>query len=295
VRIEVPEELDGERADRIVAILGRISRSIAGEMCERGEVEVSGGPVQGRERLAAGTVVEFEIPEALSLTAAPVPFDVLYEDRDLIVVDKPPGVVVHPGAGTRSPTLAAGLLHRYPELEGVGDPDRWGIVHRLDRDTSGVLIVARNEPAHSALREAIARREVSRHYLTLVRAVLDVPSGTVDAPIGVDPRRPDRRAVVAGGRAARTNYVVIRTWDDPGVSLLEVSLETGRTHQIRVHLAAIGAPVVGDKTYGKPGPKVPRIFLHACRVELEHPTGGETLTVESPLPWDLESVLESLG
>ena len=222
---------------------------------------------------------------------------VAYEDADVVVVDKPPGSVVHPGSGNATGTLVQGLLARYPELASVGDPDRPGIVHRLDKDTSGLLLVARTQDAYVELTRMLAAHRVERRYLTLVWGHLASPSGMVDAPIGRSVRRPTRMAVREGGRSARTSYEVRAEYGDPAVSLLECALETGRTHQIRVHLQAIGHPVVGDPTYGgvrrtlEPG----RPFLHATSVSFAHPVDGTPVTVTEPLPADLEAVLTRLA
>lgn len=222
---------------------------------------------------------------------------VRYEDRDVAVVDKPPDLVVHPGAATTTPTLAAGLLWRYPQLEGVGQPGRWGIVHRLDRDTSGLLVVALTPGAYEGLVDRIREREVARRYAALVDGSFDVATGTVDAPIGRDRSRPQRRKVAPDGRPARTHYQVVEAYDHHGVSRLTVTLETGRTHQIRVHMAAIHHPVVGDRLY-RPGPdrvETPRMFLHASHLSFAHPTSGAPVEVSSPLPPDLAGVLERLS
>lgn len=297
MRHEVPPELDGERLDLIVARLGGVSRGRARALVDAGEVLVEGRSVEARERLSEGTVLEIgEIEDDTGLEPSPADFEVRYQDPHLLVVDKPPGLVVHPGAGTMSSTLASGLLHRYPEIEGIGDENRWGIVHRLDRDTSGLLLVALTQPAFDGLRQALSRRQIHRRYLALVLGVFSVPTGTIDAPIATDPARPTRRRVDALGRPARTHYRVIDSWDPPGVSLLDVTLETGRTHQIRVHVASIEHPVAGDRAYGRPGPvDPPRIFLHAARLSFEHPITREVMEVESPLPPDLQAVLDRLS
>lgn len=294
---EVPEDLDGERLDRVVAVLGRMSRAEAKARLDEGLVDVDGAVVPGKTRVLAGSTVAFPPLEApVGLLAEPVVFDVLYEDDDVVVVDKPAGVTVHPGAGRSAGTLAAGLLHRYPEIEGVGEAGRWGLVHRLDRETSGALVVARTSTAHAALSDALRRREVSRRYLALVQGTFSLPRGTVEAPIGRDPNRPRRRALVPTGRHAVTHYRMTEQWDPPSVALLEVTLETGRTHQIRVHLAGIGHPVLGDRLYGGRDPiPVPRLFLHAAELSFDHPRTGRRITVDAPVPSDLASVLDSLG
>jgi 23S rRNA pseudouridine1911/1915/1917 synthase len=295
-RHAVPVLLDGERADKVVAVLAGVSRAIARRIVDEGMVRVDGAPITPRRRLSAGDTIEFEPPAIAELLAAQdVDFTVRYEDEHLLVVDKPAGLVVHPGAGRTVETLAAGLLHRYPEIHGVGEDPRWGIVHRLDKDTSGLLVVARTQPAHRALSKMIAAHEIERGYGALVDGVFDAPRGTIDAPIGPDPARPTRRVVTPFGRPARTHYRRVQEWPDEGVSLLEVQLETGRTHQIRVHMSAIGHPVIGDRWYGKPARvDSPRVFLHAARLAFDHPIDGARVEVESPLPADLQAVLDDL-
>ena len=292
----VPADLDGERADLIVARVAGVSRAVAKQMLQSGAALAGGEAVAPRQRLAAGTALELEIPEPEPLIAPePVAFDVRYEDDHVAVVEKPAGMVVHPGAGRRTGTLAAGVLHRWPRVEGVGDDGRWGIVHRLDRDTSGLLLVALDAASHAGLREALRRREVTRRYLTLVHGTDVPPTGTIDAPLGRDPRHPTRFRVDRSGRAARTHYRVLAVWERAGLSLLEVRLETGRTHQIRVHLASIGHPVGGDPAYGRGGDGLPRTWLHAAELGFRHPETGEDLAVVSPLPGDLMEVLDGLG
>ena len=221
----------------------------------------------------------------------------VHADADVIVVDKPAGLVVHPGAGNEGGTLVNGLLHAFPELAAVGDPARPGIVHRLDRGTSGLLVVARTPAAYDALVGQLSRREVERRYAALVWGVPESGAGLVDAPVGRSPRDPTRMAVVAGGRDARTRYEVRTAFERPASALLTCRLETGRTHQIRVHLAAIGHPVVGDATYGgaRAALALDRPFLHAEQLAFDHPTTGARLSFASALPADLEAVLATLG
>lgn len=296
VAVEVPGQLDGERVDKALAVMLGLSRAHARSLIEEG-VTVDGTPVKPGDRVSAGAIVVSGAPgEEPALRPEPVPFEVLYEDDALVVVDKPAGVVVHPGSGRTVGTLAAGLLHRYPGIEGVGSPGRWGLVHRLDKDTSGVMAVALTTQSHRALTDQIRGRQVLRTYTALVDGQPGAPTGTVDAPIGRDPVRPSRRTIIQGGRMARTHFEVERLYPGWGCSLLTVRLETGRTHQIRVHLSAIGHPVVGDPVYGSPQSRVrsPRTFLHASLLELAHPLSGEALRVEAPLPPDLRRVLETL-
>lgn len=292
----IPTELEGERVDKVVAVLGDMPRSEARAQCDAGNVELDGEPAVAKERVHAGSTITFDpgnVPEVLA--AEDVDFGVLYEDEHMVVVDKPSGLTVHPGAGRTAGTLAGGLLERYPQLQGVGQSGRWGLVHRLDRETSGALLVGLTSEAHSALVGDLARRDVGRDYVAAVQGTFDLPRGTIDAPIGRDPHRPRRRALIPSGRLAVTHYQMTRQWERPGVALLAVQLETGRTHQIRVHLAGIGHSVLGDRLYGRRDPiAVPRLFLHAAVVRFRHPATGEEMTIESPLPPDLLSVLTRL-
>ncbi len=238
------------------------------------------------------------IPGPVLPTAdAAVEFGVVYEDDTVIVVDKPAGLVVHPGAGNLDGTLVSGLLSRYPELEGVGeDPVRPGIVHRLDAGSSGLLVVARTDDAALDLIEQFSDHSATRRYDAVVWGVPDAPHGIIDAPIGRDRGDPLRMAVVAGGRPARTDYRVVGTYSSPAlVSRLECRLETGRTHQIRVHLASIGHPLIGDPTYSQRRPTLglTRPFLHAAELAFVHPATGERVTFLSPLAPDLQAWLDA--
>lgn len=296
LKLEIPDRLEGDRVDKALADLLDLSRARARALIDEG-VLMDGAPARASDRVRAGAMLETPSPAEIGgLEPVAVEFDVVHEDQDLIVVDKPPGLVVHPGSGHRGPTLAAGLLHRYPELVGVGDGGRWGLVHRLDRDTSGLLLVGRTTHAFERLRADLAARRISRHYTTLVHGNFATPTGTIDAPIGADPSRPTRRAVVAGGKPAVTHYEVVEEFPMTALALLDVSLSTGRTHQIRVHLAAIDHPVVGDKTYSMvEGPEASRrIFLHAHHLGLTHPTTRDPVSFDSPLPSDLVTVLDSV-
>ena len=299
--IVVPAALAGERVDRAVALLTGWSRAEVQSLVTAGAIVVGGRAVGKSHRLAAGDVVE--------LLGAPVPaeppgpedveLELRYVDDDVVVVNKPAGLVVHPGPGHRHGTLVQGLLARFPEIERVGDPARPGIVHRLDRDTSGLLVVARSPRAYESLVAALAAREVEREYLALVGGIPEAPRGAIDAPIGRSATRRTRMAVRDAGRPARTGFETVAGWPDADVALLRCRLETGRTHQIRVHLAAIGHPVVGDEAYGgRPGVgprRLPRPFLHAARLAFPHPAGSGRRELEEPLPADLARFLESLG
>jgi len=296
VDLEVTEDLDGARVDKVLSALLSMSRARATILAESG-VEVDGTPARSSDRVRAGQVLRCDRPEeTLGLEPEQIDFGVLFEDGEVIVVDKPPGLVVHPGSGRQRGTLAAGLIARYPELKGVGSAERWGLVHRLDKDTSGALLVARTHDSFAALTEQLRERRLGRVYLTLVEGRMGAPTGTVEAPIGRDPSRPTRRAVTHAGKPARTHFEVLEEFPDADASLLEVRLETGRTHQIRVHMAAIGHPVAGDLTYGAVRKDLgsPRTFLHASQLEFDHPVTGEHLVVASPMPSDLDRVLGRL-
>jgi len=300
---EVPAALAGERLDRVVALLADVTRSAATAMIAAGAVRVDGQTAtSGKVRLAEGRVVEIEpssIPEHVAPSAdASVDFVVVHDDASCIVVDKPAGLVVHPGAGNASGTLVNGLLARFPEIAAVGEPLRPGIVHRLDAGSSGLLVVARTDHAYHRLVEQFSSHSASRRYDALVWGVPAAPHGIIDAPIGRDPRDPLKMAIVATGRRARTEYEVADRFDRPNeVARLACRLETGRTHQIRVHLASIGHPLVGDPTYGgrRPVLGLERPFLHAAELAFDHPATGERMVFASPLAPDLEAVLAGLS
>jgi 23S rRNA pseudouridine1911/1915/1917 synthase len=303
VKEVVPAALDGERVDRIVSMLTGVSRAAAAELVAGGSVHVDGAPVaSGKTRLHEGQVVE--LPTDASLAEPVVEPDptvdvtVVYADDDVIVVDKAPGVVVHPGAGNQEGTLVSGLLARFPDLARVGDdPQRPGIVHRLDAGTSGLLVVARSPRAHAALVAQLAARTAGREYLALAWGVPEARRGVVDAPIGRSLREPTRMTVSAAGRPARTRYEVEQEFTEPvACSSWRCRLETGRTHQIRVHLAAIGHPIVGDDRYGgvRVGLAAPRPMLHAQSLAFDHPATGQRVHFTAPLPADMAAVMSRL-
>jgi 23S rRNA pseudouridine1911/1915/1917 synthase len=300
VTTEVPALLGGIRADRGVSMVANVSRTVAAELIAAGRVLVDGAAVlAGRTPLREGATLSVLLPEARDDGVAPeseVRFVVEYEDDLVAVVDKPAGLVVHPGAGHESGTLVGGLLAHFPDLadlvaSGVCAPDRPGIVHRLDKGTSGLLAVARTADAYRALVGQLAARTMERRYLALVAGDVAEDRGEVEAPVGRSPRTPTKMAITAGGKPARTAYTVVERRG--GDTLLELSLQTGRTHQIRVHMAAIGHPVVGDARYGTADKRLGagRFFLHAWKLAFMHPRTGARMEFCSQLPQDLEDYL----
>jgi 23S rRNA pseudouridine1911/1915/1917 synthase len=286
--LEVPATATGERLDRFLADpLG--SRARAQRLIDAGQVQVDGTVRPKRHRLAGGERVAVdETDPRPAPEPGDAPYDVVYEDEHLLVVDKPAGVVVHPARGHRAGTLSQALAGR-----AAGGPDPWraGIVHRLDRGTSGLLVVARSDDVHRALRAALSGRRIDREYLALVEGRPPARSGTIDAPIGRDRRHPQRVSTDTDApRDAMTHFVVERVL--PRSTLLRVRLQTGRTHQIRVHLEAIGHPVVGDPVYGaREAYGLERQFLHAARLAFDHPVSGTHVDVSSALPADLAAAL----
>jgi 23S rRNA pseudouridine1911/1915/1917 synthase len=298
--LAVPENLAGQRLDRALASLTGLSRTRIQEAIKDGAAQVDGKSARASQILEAGQRVTLATEAASgadadvsALAADAIPLRILYEDAHLLVVDKPAGMVTHPAPGHSSGTLVNALLAHAPELAGVGDRARPGIVHRLDKDTSGLLVVAKDAATHAALAQQMKERAMVKRYLALVEGAMPTAEGVIDAPIGRDPRQRLRMgllSVTSGGREARTRFRTLE--EHGGRSLLEVQLETGRTHQIRVHLAAVHHPVVGDSVYGRAQrPLPPRQFLHAAHLEFRHPATGEWLTFDAPLPDDLATFL----
>jgi 23S rRNA pseudouridine1911/1915/1917 synthase len=289
----------GERLDVFVARrVPALTRSQARRLIDEGLVTVDGRlPAKAGLGLEAGQQVQVTVPPPGPSTVEPeaIPLRIVYEDGDLLVVDKPAGMTVHPAPGHAAGTLVNAVLAHCRDLSGIGGEKRPGIVHRLDKDTSGLVIVAKRDAAHVSLARQLKERKVEKTYLALVEGRPRATEGVIDAPIGRHPRDPKKMAVVPAsrGRAARTRYRVLREVD--GRSLLEVRPETGRTHQIRVHLASIGHPVAGDPVYGRRAlPGLERQFLHAQRLAFGHPRTGERLELEAPLPDDLRTALARL-
>jgi 23S rRNA pseudouridine1911/1915/1917 synthase len=299
----IPASLADVRIDRVVSLVADVSRSAAAALIAAGAVTVDGTVVTaGKERVVLGQTITVDVSQAgvpeLPRAEPGVSLDVVHADDDVIVVNKPAALVVHPGAGNKSGTLVNHLLHAYPEIARVGDPLRPGIVHRLDAGTTGLILVARTQRAHESLVAQLAVRSVSRVYSALVWGIPVSVNGVIDAPIGRDQRDPTRMAVVVDGRASRTHYSVERAFHVPkDAALLECRLETGRTHQIRVHLASIGHPVVGDAQYGgvRPGLAPRRPMLHARELAFDHPRDGVRRTCTAALPADFAALLDQLS
>lgn len=299
----IPSALAGERIDRVVAMISGASRTRVTDWLDDGLVMCNDTVVKTRSRrVAEGDVVIIDVepdlgPEPL-LAEPDITVPIVYVDDDVIVIDKPVGLVVHPGAGNATGTLVQAMLAVYPEIASIGEPERPGVVHRLDKDTSGLMLMARSAEAHSELSAMLAEHEVERTYLTLVWGIPEAGSGLIDAPIGRSTREPTKMVVSAQGRDARTRYTVLETFQEPvPCALVECRLETGRTHQIRVHMAAIEHAVVGDDRYRgvRPAIETPRIFLHSAALEFDHPVRpDERLAFVSELPPDLAAVLEWL-
>ncbi|MCL6471625.1 MAG: RluA family pseudouridine synthase [Firmicutes bacterium] len=296
----VGQEDAGQRLDVFLAKNPEIaSRSLAQNLIKKGLVLVEGRQADKNYRLKAGEMVDVAIPppESTEVKPEPIPLDIRYEDSDIIVLSKPAGMVVHPAHGHASGTLVNALLAHAPELSSIGGVTRPGIIHRLDKDTSGLMIIAKNDFAHQKLSWELKNREIKRTYLTLVHGRFKEMKGTIDAPIGRSPKFRQKMAVMGtSAREAVSHYRVLAMYND--YSLVEVSLQTGRTHQIRVHMKYIGHPVVGDPLYGSGGSKrdlgLNRQFLHAYKLEFTHPRTGERMLFEDKLPPDLQNVLDKL-
>ncbi len=292
---ELVADHPGERLDVFIARrLPHLTRTRVQQLIAGAHVTVGGSRARAALRLDAGQRVTVEIPAAVPTTAQPedIAIDVIYEDADLVAVNKPPGMTVHPSPGHSTATLVNALLARIKDLSGIGGEMRPGIVHRLDRDTSGIILIAKNDAAHNAIARQLTERRVEKTYVALVEGTPKPDEGVIDAPIARDPRNRQRMAIVQGGREALTRYRTTERFT--GSSLIEVHPKTGRTHQIRVHLAAIGHPIVGDRIYGRPSPLIERQFLHARAIAFDHPRTGDRTELEAPLADDLERALVQL-
>lgn len=296
-------EAPGERLDRVLTKqLPELSRTQIQRLLKEGQILINGRPAKPNLRLEGGEEATITLPEPHETELIPeaIPLDIRYEDDDMLIVDKPAGMVVHPAVGHSSGTLVNAVLAHCPDLPGIGGEKRPGIVHRLDKETSGLIVIAKNEPAMHYLQAQFKARTVGKSYLALVDGQAQPPTALIDAPIGRDPRQRKKMAVIPYGRSARTRpaqtqYETVTSYDDH--TLLRCELHTGRTHQIRVHLAHIGFPIVGDKVYGrrKQSIRLGRHFLHAAELRLKRPSDDEELTITAELPPELEAVLQQLA
>ena len=296
----IPPEAAGIRLDRFLSDHLGLPRNQIQQWIRADRVLIDGKPAKGSHHLTTGESLQW-LPlvrdNAAEMTPEPGDLSILHEDEELVVLDKPAGLTVHPGAGRMAGTLAHRLLARYPEMAAVGGPGRPGIVHRLDKDTSGIMVVARTPAAYQPLSTAFAERQVDKRYLAIVYGRPKSNEGSITKPIARHPQRRKEMSVVGGGRPATTGYQILESAE--GISVLEIHLATGRTHQIRVHLKSLGHPLVGDPTYGearwkglpkriqKPLRDFPRPALHAWRLQFTHPRSGEPMSFEAPLPDDL--------
>ena len=296
--IELTVEEDGPRVDKHIATaLPDLSRSFLRKLLDQGRVTIHGRVPKASYNIVAGDVITIRVPPPREVEVVPedIPLSIVYEDADLIVVDKPAGMVVHPAHGHDRGTLVNALLAHCTDLSGIGGELRPGIVHRLDKDTSGLLVVAKNDATHQHLQQQFQQRTISKIYLALTEGLLPAVDGVIDAPVGRDPKRRKRMAVVPrDGREARTEYHVLEFFAEN--TLVQVTPITGRTHQIRIHFLFIGHPLAGDPVYGHRRQRLPlnRQFLHAAHLALALPSTGETVEFTSDLPDDLAVVLERL-
>ena len=291
---EVSADRPGERLDVAVSRLCDLPRTQARRLIDQGEVLLDGrAPGKAGIKLLGGEVLTVRVPPPAPAEPQPeaIPLSIVYEDAHLIVVDKPAGMAVHQGPGHAGHTLVNALLAHCPDLPGIGGVQRPGIVHRLDKDTSGLMVAAKDEKTHTGLTRQLSERRMHKTYLALVEGRLEPPEAMIDAPIGRDPAHRQRMAILPAGRGreAQTHYRVREYLD--GYTYLEASPITGRTHQIRVHLASLGHPIVGDAVYGKPSSLVSRQFLHAWRLAFTHPMTGEEMRFEAPLAGELIAAL----
>lgn len=291
--------VDGQRIDQYLAeAIPTLSRTEVQRLVKAGDVLVNGASIKPSYRLTAGEVITVNLPAPVdrSVYAEAIPLDIIYEDADLVAINKAAGMVVHPAHGNESGTLVNAALSHWPEMRRVTGEERAGVVHRLDKDTSGVIVLAKTNDALKSLQAQFKARTTSKRYLALVEGIPASSTGIIEAPIGRDPRQRKRMAVTKKrGRPSKTRYTVIETF--PNNALLDVDLHTGRTHQIRVHMTWLGHPVVGDRIYGHRKQAIPlkdRIFLHAAELQVDSPSTGERLTFTAPLPDQLNRVLDDL-
>ncbi|WP_088815135.1 MULTISPECIES: RluA family pseudouridine synthase [Listeria] len=295
MKLEITEEMKGARLDKALSELTDLSRSLVQSMLKSGDVLVNSESVKANYKVQTGDVITYQIREVTELVAEAedIPLDIYYEDQDVLVVNKPQGMVVHPAAGHMSGTLVNALLYHCKDLSGINGVVRPGIVHRIDKDTSGLLMVAKNDAAHESLSEQLKNKTSDRIYLALVHGDIKHQKGTIEAPIGRAKEDRKKMAIVADGKEARTHFEVVERFG--AYTLIKCQLDTGRTHQIRVHLKYIGHPLAGDPKYGpKNTLKGNGQFLHASELGFEHPKTGERLHFKAPLPDVFHETLATL-
>ncbi len=298
IEFEIPQGIETLRIDKAIALETHISRSVITEMFNNKDVTLNGKLCKRSEKVSPGDIIKATIPELKEVEVKPqqIDLDIVFEDEYMAVINKEQGMVVHPGAGNPDGTIANALVYRYPDISTVGQVERPGIVHRLDAGTSGLLVIAKTQEVYEKFVEKFSTHDVERIYIALVWGELSTKKGVIDAPIGRSQTRATKMALKDDGKFARTHFEVSQYFSNKDVSLLDISLETGRTHQIRVHLSSIGHPIVGDRTYGgyRQSIEMDRPFLHAHTLQFEHPITSEYVKFSAPLPNDLVSVLKSI-
>jgi 23S rRNA pseudouridine1911/1915/1917 synthase len=302
MKIIINEKNAGERLDKALSNMTEFSRTLLGNLIDEAAVTVNGAVKKAKYKVKQDEVVEFEVPEAEILDVVPenIPLEIVYEDEDVAVVNKPQGMVVHPSVGHSSGTMVNALMHQIKDLSSINGVIRPGIVHRIDKDTSGLLMVAKNDQAHESLAAQLKAKTSKRRYLAIVHGLIENDRGTIEAPVGRDPKNRQRQAVVAGGKPAVTHFEVLERFPSGhgsgGYSLIALQLETGRTHQIRVHMAYISHPVAGDPLYGPNKTLTPNAgqFLHAESLGFTQPRTGEQLEFSTPVPPIFAETLEKI-
>jgi 23S rRNA pseudouridine1911/1915/1917 synthase len=296
--IQVPETLTNERIDRVISMIVGISRGQVQDLLKQHMVFLNKKEItKASYRVATNDLIEIEFSEQfnnLIKENTEVPLEVVYLDKDLIVINKQAGQVMHPGMGKEKNSIASGLIAHFPEIKSVGEPDRPGIVHRLDKMTSGLVVVARTQQCYEALVDLIKQRKIKRSYIALVEGVMANKKGVIEAPIGRSLTTPGKMDILLSGKPARSKYEILAKFREKQLTLVELELDTGRTHQLRVHLSSIGHPIVGDYTYGAKIPNIKRTFLHSYLLRFMHPITNKEINLKIDLPDDLKIILNNL-